>query len=51
MATATKTTKTTTTTTTNVIMLICPLELHPTGCARAYIMSRRMVGNGGWMRN
>jgi hypothetical protein len=25
--------------------------LHPTGCARAYIMSRRMVGNGGWMRN
>ena len=32
-------------------MLICPLELPLTGCARAYIMSRRMGENGGWMQN
>jgi hypothetical protein len=51
MATVTKTTTTTTTTTTDVIMLICPLVLHLTGCARAYIMSMRMGENGGWMRN
>jgi len=51
MAGATKTKTTRTTATTGVKMVIHPLELHLTGCARAYILSRRMGENGGWMQN
>ena len=51
MVTATKTKPRRRRTTTDVIMLTGPIELHLTGCARAYIMSRRMGENGGWMRN
>jgi len=51
MARTTKTKTTRTTATTDVKMVTHPLELHLTGCARAYIMSRRMGENGEWMRN
>jgi len=51
MARAIKTKTTRTTATTDVKMVIHPLELHLTGFARAYIMSRRIGENGGWMQN
>jgi hypothetical protein len=41
----------TTTITTDVMMVICPSELHVTGCARACTMGRRVGENGGWMQN